>query len=202
MPMTYTDDIQATVIREKMRLVMLAIVESIGDNDEAVDARNRELDKLEYQDGFEFVAPAHLSFYSSSGTGTPLHDRLVQRLLDSQAEEWKRQYPHRASLPDILTADDDGEGEFRNEAEEWETAALQDEIIYIRVEAVRDGGQIRFRSCFMNEINIPYGDEFDIAIDDPEFIALDGDELEKFAAGIADAPYKEGPKFPCRYVEE
>jgi hypothetical protein len=187
MPMFYCTDIQADTVREKMRLVMVALVENIGDNDEALDVRERELDKLEYQDGFEFVAPAHLSFYWSSGTGTPMHDKLIERLIDSQAAEWARQYPHRAGMLDILSGDD--EGEFRNDAEEWEQAALQDEAIYIRIEAIRADGDIKFRSCFMNEVNIPYGDEYEVEIDESAFLALDGDDLEAFANKIAEAPY-------------
>lgn len=187
MPMLYTDEIQETLVREKMRLVMLAIVESLGDNDEALDVRERELDKLEYQDGFEFVAPAHLSFYWSSGSGTPMHDKLIEKLIDSQAEEWKRQYPHRAGMLDILASDE--ESPIREEALEWEEAALQDEAIYIRVEAIREHGDIRFRSCFMNEINTPFGDEFESELDESDFLALAGDELETFANKLAEAPY-------------
>lgn len=187
MPMIYTDDIQATLVREKLRLFVVAIAESLTDNDDALDGRDREPDKLEYQDGFEYAAPAYLNYYWSSGTGTPMHDKLIQRLLDSQAEEWARQYPTRPSLPDIMT--DDDESEYRNEAEEWEVAALQDEVIYVRVEAIRKDGDITFRSCFMDEINRPFGDEFETELDESAFLALAGDELEALANKLAEAPY-------------
>jgi hypothetical protein len=67
----YTDEIQDSVVREKLRLFVTQVAEMIGDNDEAADVRDRTPDKLEYQDGFEFVAPCYLGFYWSSGTGTP-----------------------------------------------------------------------------------------------------------------------------------
>lgn len=184
--MTYTDDIQDSVVREKLRLFVGQIAEMIGDNDEAVDVHGRTPDKLEYQDGFEFVAPAYLSFYWSTGTGTPMHDKLIQRLIDMQEAEWARQYPNRKSIGDILSGDDE---EFRSEAEEWEEAALHDEAIFIRVEAIRDAGDIRFRSCFMNEINAPYGDEFEIDMPETEFLALADEGLEALAVKIAEAPY-------------
>jgi hypothetical protein len=183
----YTDEIQDTVIREKLRLFVTQVAEMIGDNDEAADVHNRTPDKLEYQDGFEFVAPCYLSFYWSSGTGTPLHDKLVECLLDAQEYEWAQQYPARKPLRDILALGEDSE--FRSEAEEWELAAFEDEAIYIRVEAIRDHGDIRIRSCFMNEINAPYGDEFERDMPEAEFLALEGDELEALAKEVAEAPY-------------
>jgi hypothetical protein len=183
----YTDEIQDTVIREKLRLFVTQVAEMIGDNDEAADVYQRTPDKLEYQDGFEFVAPCHLGFYWSSGTGTPLHDKLIEQLLDAQEYEWAQQFPGRKSLRDILALDEDSE--FRSEAEEWELAAFEDETIYIRVEAIRDHGDIRIRSCFMNEINAPYGDEFERDMPEAEFLALEGDELEALAKEVAEAPY-------------
>jgi hypothetical protein len=183
----YTDEIQDSVVREKLRLFVTQVAEMIGDNDEAADVRDRTPDKLEYQDGFEFVAPCYLGFYWSSGTGTPLHDKLIERLLDAQEYEWAQQFPARKSLRDILALDDDSE--FRSEAEEWELAAFEDEVIYIRVEAIRDSGDIKFRSCFMNEINAPFGDEFERDMPEAEFLALEGDELETFAKEVAEAPY-------------
>jgi hypothetical protein len=187
MPMLYTDEIQETLIREKMRLLITAIAESIGDNDEAADVRERTPDRLEYQDGFEFVAPCHLGFYWSSGTGTPMIDGLIERLIKSQAEEWAREYPNLLGMEEILTGDD--EGEFRSEAEEWEQAAFEDEVIFIRVEIINDHGDIKLRSCFMNEINIPYGEELQVTLDESAFLALDGEELEALATRIAEAPY-------------
>jgi hypothetical protein len=183
----YTDEIQDAVVHEKLRLFVTQVAEMIGDNDEAADVHNRTPDKLEYQDGFEFVAPCYLNFYWSSGSGTSLHDKLIERLMDSQGEEWARTYPNRKSLNDIMCGDE-GE-EFRSEAEEWEIAALEDEAIYIRVEAIRDHGDIKFRSCFMNEINAPYGKEFERDMPEAEFLALEGDELEAFAKEVAEAPY-------------
>lgn len=186
--MAYFADIQDATVREKLKLFMGVVAELIDDNDEAVDGRGREPDKLEYQDGFEWVAPAHLSFYWSSGTGTQWQDKLIDGLINSQNEEWKRQYPHRQSMLDILAGED--EGEFRNEAEEWEQAALLDEIIYIQVEAVRDSGDIKFRSSFTNEINVPYRKEFEITLNESEFLTLDDEGLEKLGRKLAEAPYE------------
>jgi hypothetical protein len=186
--MFYCTDIHAETVREKMRLLMLALIENIGDNDEALDIRDREMDKLEYQDGFEFVVPAYLNYYWSSGTGTPMHDKLIQRLLDSQAEEWARQYPDRLGLAETMMADEDLP--YRDDAEEWENAALTDEVIYLRIEMIRADGDIKFTACFMNEINIPFGDEYEVEIDESAFLTLEGEELEAFANKIAAAPYE------------
>lgn len=187
MPMFYCTDIQADTVREKMRLLMAALIENVGDNDEALDVQNRTMDKLEYQDGFEFVAVASLGFYWSSGTGTPMQDKLIERLIDAQAAEWAEQFPDKPGMLDLLAGDDSPD---RDEASEWEMAALDDEVIYLRIEFVRDHGDIKFRSCFMNEINIPYGDEYEVELSDAEFLALEGDELEAFANRIAAAPYE------------
>lgn len=184
--MSYTYGIQDSVVREKLRLFVGQVAEMIRDNDEAVDGYGREPDELEYRNGFEFVAPAYLNYYWSTGTGTPLHDTLIQRQIDLQEAEWARQYPNRKAIGDILSGDDE---EFRSEAEEWEEAALQDEAIYIRVEAFRDSGDIKFRACFMDEINAPYGKEFERDITESDFLALNGDGLEALAKELAEAPY-------------
>ncbi len=185
MVMLYTDEIQADVIRHKMRAVLAAIVESMTDNDEALDDK-REAEELEYQDGFTFTSPAALSFYSSMGSGTPMIDSLVQRHLDAQGREWASQFPSRASLSDCAT--DDG-GEFQDEAQQWDDAALNDETIYIRVEVINDHGRIKFTACFTDEINAPHGVEYLETIDESAFLALDGDELESLANRVAEAPY-------------
>lgn len=185
--MAYFGDVQDTAIDAKLKAFVTTIGEYIGDNDEAVDARDRDADKLSYGKGFEWCASAWLSYYNSTGTGTPLHDKLCERLFDAQAAEWARQYPNRASLGDILSGDSD---EFRDEAEEWETAAYQDEAIFIRVEATRADGDIKFRSCFMNEISVPYGDEFEVEMAESEFMALDSEGLESLGKRLAEAPYE------------
>jgi hypothetical protein len=41
----------------------------------------------------------------------------------------------------------------------------------------------------MNEINAPFGDEFERDMPEAEFLALEGDELEAFAKEVAEAPY-------------
>lgn len=187
--MAYFGDIQDAAAREKLRMFVAAVAEKACDDDEAIDGRGREPDKLDYQDGFTWSAPAWLSFYSSTGTGTPWQDKLIERLIDSQAREWAEQYPNRAGMLDILSADDDGEGEFRSEAEEWETAALEDEAIYIRFEAHRESGDIVIRACFCDEINAPYGKEFEERIDEAEFMAMDSDALEALGNRVAEAPY-------------
>ena len=185
--MFYCTDIQETVVREKMRLLMAALIENVGDNDEALDVRDRTMDKLEYQDGFEFVAPAGLSYYWSTGTGTPMLDKLIERLVAAQAAEWAEQFPDKPGMLDLLAGDDSPD---REEAGAWEMAALDDEVVYLRIEMIREHGDIKFRSCFMNEVNIPYGDEYEVELSDAEFLALDGDELEAFANKIAAAPYE------------
>lgn len=185
--MAYFGDIQDSTVRDKLGLFMGALAEMIRDNDEALDAHEREPERLEFRDGWEFSAPAYLSFYWSTGTGTPWQDRLIDKLMDSQEAEWAAQYPARAPLRDILALDEDSE--FRSEAEEWELAALQDEAIYIRIEAFRDHGDIKFRSCFTDEINAPYGEELEIIVPEEEFLSLDGDGLESLANRIAEAPY-------------
>jgi hypothetical protein len=185
--MAYFGDVQDATVKGKLGLFMTAVAELICDNDEAIDGHGRTPDELEFRDGFEFTAPAYLNFYWSTGTGTPFQDKLIERLIDSQAEEWARQFPNRAPMLDILSGDDDGE--FRSEAEEWEQAALQDEAIYIRVEAFRDHGDIKFRSCFTNEINAPLEEELEIVMAESEFLALDSDGLESLGNRIAEAPY-------------
>ncbi len=187
--MTYCDEIQDSVIDKKLSLFMTGIVEMIGDNDEAVDSSHRTVEKMQYQNGYEFSAAAWLSYYWSTGTGTPLHDGLIERLMKSQGETWAEHFPDRKSIDDIMTSDDANEPH-RNEAEEWEQAALLDEAIFIQVEAVRSDGDIKFTSSFTNEINRPYGNEFEIEIEESAFMAMDGDDLEKLAKQIASAPYE------------
>lgn len=188
--MAYFGDIQDASVRTKLAQFIAAVAELACDDDEAVDGRGRTPDKLDYQDGFTWSAPAWLSFYSSTGTGTPWQDKLIDRLINSQAQEWAEQYPNRAGMLDILSADDD-EGEFRSEAEEWETAALADEAIYLRFEMHRDSGDIVIRACFCDEINAPYGDEFEERIDEAEFMAMDSDALETLGKRVAEAPYSD-----------
>jgi hypothetical protein len=181
--MTYTDEIQADCIRGKMQALIAAIGESMRDNDEALEERAPE--SLEYQDGFTLVMPAALSFYQSTGTGTPMLDSLAERHLDAQAAEWARQYPQRAPLPDCAS----DEGEHSDEAQEWETAALEGETVWMRVEIVRKVGDVQFMACFTDEVNAPHGPEYRETMDESAFLALDGPELESLAARIAESPY-------------
>lgn len=104
----------------------------------------------------------------------------------SQAAEWARQYPQRASLPDCAS----GEGEFSDEAQEWETAALDGETVWLRVEIIRErGGDVEFRACFHDDINAPHGPEYRETLDESAFLNLDGADLESLASRIAAAPY-------------
>lgn len=183
MPMIYTDEIQAGTVRHKMSALMAAIIESLTDNDEALD--KREPDELEYQDGYTLTMPAGLSYYWSTGTGTPLLDSLVEGVLASQAVEWARQYPQRAPLPDCCSE----ESEFAEEAQEWELAAFEDETVYLRVEIIRDAGDIQFLACFTNEMSAPHGVEYRETMDESAFLTLDGAELEALCDRIAEAPY-------------
>lgn len=183
------NEIQTKLIVEKMKLVMFEIADNIRDNDEAVDAYKRDPEPMEYQQGFEFCAPAWLSYYWSTGTGTPMHDKLIEQLQTAAAESWAEQYPDRPSIDDIMTGDD--ESEFRHEAEDWEQSAFEDEAIYIQVECVRSDGDIKFTASFTNEINYPLAPEFEIEFTDNEFLALDGEALEGWIKQIAEAPYQE-----------
>jgi len=178
MAMLYTDHIQAATIDAKMAAVMIAVVESMTDNDEALD--RREPEKLEHQDGFTVSMYAALSFYSSTGTGTPMLDALISRAEDAQASEWARQFPDRPPLYDMD----------QPEAEEWRDAALEGEDVWARVEITREsGGDILFASCFTDEVNAPHGVEYRERMAESAFMNLDGDALESLAQRIAEGPY-------------
>jgi len=177
------DHIQGEIIRLKMQLLLEAIVENMTDNDEALD--KRETEELTHKDGFEVTMPAHLGYYWSTGTGTPMIDKLVERQLALQADEWKRQYPTRASLPDCC----DDASEFSDEAQEWELAAFEDETIYAEIGIYRENGEIHFSACFMDEINAPYEERYQETMDEKAFLILADQDLEALADRISEAPY-------------
>lgn len=177
MPMTYTTDIQAATVRAKMAALIAAVVEIMTDEDEALD--RHEPEALDHQDGFTVSMCAALSFYSSTGTGTPLLDARIARAEDAQAAEWERQHPDRAPLFESDHPD----------AEDWKDAALEGEDVWARVEITRDGGDVVFAACFTNEVNAPIGVEYRERMAEDAFMALDGDDLESLARRLAEAPY-------------
>lgn len=177
MPMTYTTDIQAATVRAKLRALIDAVVEAMIDGDEALD--RREPEPLAYEDGFTVSMCASLSFYDSTGTGTPLLDARIARAEDAQAAEWARQYPERAPLFDSDHPD----------AEGWKDVALDGEDVWARVEITRDGGDVVFASCFTDEVNAPIGIEYRERMAEDAFMALDGPELESLAQRVAEGPY-------------
>jgi hypothetical protein len=177
MPMTYTDAIQAATIEAKISALIVAVVEIMTDNDEALDRRDPE--KLERKNGFTVTMVAALSFYSSTGTGTPMLDSLISEAEDSQAAEWARQYPDRAPLYESDHPD----------VESWRDAALEGEDVFARVEIVREGDSVIFASCFTDVVKAPHGVEYRERMGVEPFIALDGDDLESLARRIADGPY-------------
>ena len=177
MAMTYTDDIHAATVRAKMSALMGAVVEMMADDDEALD--HREPEPLEYQDGFTVSMPAPLSFYSSTGTGTPMLDSLIAKAEEAQAAEWARQYPDRSPLFDSDHPD----------AEGWKDAALDGEDVWARVEMTREGEDILFTSCFTDAVNAPHGVEYRERMAESAFLSLDGADLETLARRIASGPY-------------
>lgn len=187
MPMTYTDHIQNLTIMAKMRAVVEAMAELAGDNDEALDTHGREAEINSAMELVEWIAPAWLSFYSSSGTGVPFQDRLIERHEEAQAAEWARQYPSRASL--FACAADDG-GEHQEEAHEWLDAALQEEAIFLALGAHLHKGMVEIRAAFTDEINAPVGGKrFERKITQEDFLALEGDELEALVVEAIDTAY-------------
>lgn len=169
----------------------IALAEYISDNDEAIDGYNRDPSPMESRNGFEWCAPAYLSLYNSTGTGTPWQDRIIERLEQAQADEWERQYPQRKGL--MFCAYDES-GEYTLEAQEWLDAALDDEAIYCGFEIFADGDDITIRAGFTDEINRPLAMEFNESIGVPEFLAMNDAALEALIARIADAIYTESPE--------
>lgn len=181
--MPNSSEIQADTIRHKMRAVLDSIIEQVTDDDEALEKRNPAA--LDFEDGFTVSMPAGLSYYWSTGTGTPLQDRCIQRCIDAQAAEWALQFPQRAPMEDCAS----NEGEHSEEAQEWETAALEDETIWLRVEIVRTAGDIALKACFTDEINAPIEFEWRESISEEDFLGLDGQGLDDLVSLIAEAPY-------------
>ena len=188
MPMTYADDIQEITVKAKMEAVLYAMSEYARDGDEALDAYNRDVSPMHYGVGFEWCAPASLSFYRSTGTGAPFHDQRIERCEQAQADEWARQYPSRAGLFDCH-ADEDGE--FRQEAEEWIDAATDEEFVYLTLEIELRDGDVIVRASFGDEINAPVGAIwFEERIAQDDFMRLDTDELEALIQRAVDIAYK------------
>lgn len=175
--------IQDSTVDYKLAAIMAAIVETMTDSDEALD--KREPESLEYRQGFTASLPAGLSYYWSTGTGTPLLDSLVQSHLDSQAAEWARQYPQRVALPDCAS----GEGEFSELAQEWEQLAIEGEHAWARIESVRESGQVTFKSCFTDSGNQPHGLEYSETLSESDLLAIDGKQLGSLIARVAQGPY-------------
>lgn len=186
MPMTYTDDIQETTVVAKMRAVLDAMRELASDGDEALDSYNREIEPLHYGKGFQWCAPAWLRFYSSTGTGAPFQDKLIERSEQLQADEWKRQFPGRA---DLFTCASE-ENEHQEEAHEWLDAALHDEAVFLNLEIELRDGDVIIRSNFSSEYNTPVGGKyFERRIDQDEFLTLAGDDLELLVRLAIDTAY-------------
>lgn len=188
MPMTYTDDVQHMTITAKMEAVLYAMKELASDNDEALDAYNREVDLYDRRNRMEWTCPAWLSFYSSTGTGAPFQDRLIEKHEQAQADYWKEHFPARA---DLFTCAAD-ENEHQEEAHEWLDAALDDEAIYLQLEAERRDGDVIIRAGFSDEINRPVGGQwFERRIDESDFLKLEGAELESLINEAIDTAYKD-----------
>lgn len=183
--------LRASTITYKMELFITALKERLNDNDEAIDGYNRSHTPLDHSTGFEYVAPAWVSFYWSTGTGTAMHDALIQRELDAQAQEWARQYPERPSLANCC-ADEDSP--YSDEAQEWEIAALQDEAIYISatIEWREDADEVRIESYFMDQVNSQLNDGLRVHLTGNEFLTLSDEDCETLIQRLADAPYAAG----------
>lgn len=179
--------IQAETIRYKMQQVAHALSERITSSDEAIDGYNRVPNAMEYSDGFEWVAPASLSYYSSTGTGAPWQDRLIEEHEKAQAEEWAKQYPTRANL--FETAQDDN-SRWQNEAQEWIDAALHDEFIYCAFSIFRDDDELTLTAGFTDEVNRALASEFKETIDAAEFASMDDQAIQALIERVTDTIYR------------
>jgi hypothetical protein len=181
-----TDGIQKKALSAKMLHTITALAEMIGDGDEAVDSYNRKPSEQDHRDGFEYCAPAYLSFYSSTGTGNAWQDKLIERHEEAQAAEWATQHPDRPSLFDVA-ADDDSS--LQSEAHEWLDAALQGEAIYLSLEIESTDGDVIIRAEFTDEINAPYT-SYVVTLDADEFMVMDDARLDKLLTEMADKVYE------------
>lgn len=189
MVMTYTDDVQHLTIAAKMEAVIESMKELASDGDEALDAYNRPVDLHDARNRVVWTAPAWLRFYSSTGTGAPFQDRLIEKHEEAQAGYWKEHFPARA---DLFTCASDDEGEHQEEAHEWLDAALEDEAIYLNLEAERRDGDVIIRAGFGDEINRPVGGKwFEERIDEDDFLKLDGQALESLVTRAIDTAYQD-----------
>lgn len=179
-------------IQQSMEQFASALTEYIGDNDEAIDSYGRAPEPMEYRNGFEYTAPAYLNFYSSTGTGAPWQDRIIERLEQAQADKWAQQFPDRADLFTVAALD---ESPLQSEAHEWLDAALEGEAIYISFEIFSDDDDVTIRASFTDEINAPLATQFDESMTSAEFLAMDDDASTALIERIADAIYtaKESP---------
>jgi hypothetical protein len=186
--MTYADDVNHLTITAKMEAVIEAMKELASDGDEALDAYNRDVDLHDRRNRVEWTCPTWLSYYSSTGTGAPFQDRLIEKHEATQAAHWKEYFPARA---DLFTCAAD-EGEHQEEAHEWLDAALDDEAIYLQLEAERRDGDVIIRAGFSDEINRPVGGKwFEERIDQDDFLTLDDATLETLIHRAIDTAYED-----------
>lgn len=186
--MSNTDGIALSTIAHKMEQFAIALAEQLDSNDEAIDGYNRPPSELTDSNGYEFTAPAYLSFYSSTGTGTAWQDSLIESHEQAQAGEWARQYPDRADLFTVAQLDD---SPLQNEAHEWLDAALENEAIYCSFEIWRDCDDVRIRAGFSDEINRPCSAAAQYESSTPcgEFLAMDDAALQFLIDMIETAIY-------------
>lgn len=187
MPMTYTDDIQADTIKQKMWLVLEAMRELACDGDEALDGHGRVVEAMAYSTGYEWTAPAWLSVYSSTGTGAPFQDKLIERAEKLQAESWAEQFPGRADLFACVSE----ENEHQDEAHEWIDAALHDESISLNLEIESRTCEVIVRANFASDYNTPVGGKYyERRFDHEDFLTLAGGELEALVREAIDTAYQ------------
>lgn len=182
----YSRGIQNKTILAKMHSAITVLAQIIGDSDEAIDSHKREASPMEYSDGFEYTAPAYLSYYSSTGTGVSWQDALIERLEKAQAGYWADEHPDRPDLFDEARAD---ESSLQAEAQEWLDAALEGECIYLQLEIQKNESDITIRAEFSDEINRPYTSHV-VTIPIDEFMAMDDEALEKLLDGITAKVYE------------